>query len=119
MGSWRDWVRNQIKGIEQGVELGQVLLYKTMIKNGMSVNEISKVCSISVESLKQVLNNWQEEKNLFFSYVHNVKEMNILVFYTGKGQWFWTSEKQCIKSGQDIDGCRMAGFRRIRGKGGD
>mgnify|MGYP004474866997 FL=1 len=45
------------QGIEQGVELGQVLLYKTMIKNGMSVNEISKVCSISVESLKQVLNN--------------------------------------------------------------
>ena len=43
------------RGIEQGVELGQVLLYKTMIKNGMSVNEISKVCSISVESLKQVL----------------------------------------------------------------
>ena len=43
------------QGIEQGVELGQVLLYKTMIKNGMSVNEISKVCSISVESLKQVL----------------------------------------------------------------
>ena len=33
------------QGIEQGVELGQVLLYKTMIKNGMSVNEISKVCS--------------------------------------------------------------------------
>ena len=46
-----------VQGIEQGVELGQVLLYKTMIKNGMSVNEISKVCSISVESLKQVLNN--------------------------------------------------------------
>ena len=45
------------QGIEQGVELGQVLLYKTMIKNGMSVNEISKVCSISVENLKQVLNN--------------------------------------------------------------
>ena len=45
------------RGIEQGAELGQVLLYKTMIKNGMSVNEISKVCSISVESLKQVLNN--------------------------------------------------------------
>ena len=45
------------QGIEQGVELGQVLLYKTMIKNGMSVNEISKVCSISVESLKRVLNN--------------------------------------------------------------
>ena len=43
------------RGIEQGVELGQVLLYKTMIKNGMSVNEISKVCSISVESLKQVV----------------------------------------------------------------
>ena len=40
------------QGIEQDVELGQVLLYKTMIKNGMSVNEISKVCSISVESLK-------------------------------------------------------------------
>ena len=45
------------QGIEQGVELGQVLLYKTMIKNGMSVNEISKVCSISVESLKRVLSN--------------------------------------------------------------
>ncbi|WP_443668043.1 hypothetical protein [Holdemanella porci] len=28
-----------------------------MLKNGMSVNEISKVCSISVESLKRVLNN--------------------------------------------------------------
>ena len=45
------------QGIEQGVELGQVLLYKTMIKNGMSVNEISKVCSISVESLKRVLSD--------------------------------------------------------------
>ena len=45
------------RSIEQGVELGQVLLYKTMIKNGMSVNEISKVCSISVESLKQVLSD--------------------------------------------------------------
>ncbi len=45
------------RGIEQGVKLGQVLLYKTMIKNGMSVNEISKVCSISVESLKQVLSD--------------------------------------------------------------
>ena len=45
------------RGIEQGVELGQVLLYKTMIKNGMSVNEISKVCSISVESLKRVLSD--------------------------------------------------------------
>ena len=45
------------QGIEQGVELGQVLLYKTMIKNGMSVNEISKVCSISVESLKRALSN--------------------------------------------------------------
>ena len=45
------------QGIEQGVELGQVLLYKTMIKNGMSVNEISKVCSISVENLKRVLSN--------------------------------------------------------------
>ena len=45
------------RGIEQGVELGQVLLYKTMIKNGMSVNEISKVCSISVESLKRALSN--------------------------------------------------------------
>ena len=44
------------QGIEQGVELGQVLLYKTMIKNGMSVNEISKVCSISVENLKRALN---------------------------------------------------------------
>ena len=43
--------------IEQGVELGQVLLYKTMIRNGMSVNEISKVCSISVENLKRVLSN--------------------------------------------------------------
>ena len=45
------------QGIEQGVELGQVLLYKTMIKNGMSVNEISKVCSISIESLKRVLSD--------------------------------------------------------------
>ena len=45
------------QGIEQGVELGQVLLYKTMIKNEMSVNEISKVCSISVESLKRVLSD--------------------------------------------------------------
>ena len=45
------------QGIEQGVELGQVLLYKTMIKNGMSVNEISKVCSISVEILKRALSN--------------------------------------------------------------
>ena len=45
------------QGIEQGVELGQVLLYKTMLKNGMSVNEISKVWSISVESLKRVLIN--------------------------------------------------------------
>ena len=45
------------QGIEQGVELGQVLLYKTMVKNGMSVNEISKVCSISVESLKRVLSD--------------------------------------------------------------
>ena len=45
------------QGIEQGVELGQVLLYKTMIKNGMSVNEISKVCSTSVESLKRVLSD--------------------------------------------------------------
>ena len=45
------------QGIEQGVELGQVLLYKTMIMNGMSVNEISKVCSISVESLKRVLSD--------------------------------------------------------------
>ena len=45
------------QGIEQGVELGQVLLYKTMIKNGMSVNEIFKVCSISVESLKRVLSD--------------------------------------------------------------
>ena len=44
------------RGIEQGVELGQVLLYKTMIKDGMSVNEISKVCSISVENLKRALN---------------------------------------------------------------
>ena len=43
--------------IEQGVELGQVLLYKTMLRNGMSVNEISKVCSISVENLKRVLSN--------------------------------------------------------------
>ena len=42
------------QGIEQGVELGQVLLYKTMLKNGMSVNEISKVCSISVESLMSI-----------------------------------------------------------------
>ena len=45
------------QGIEQGVELGQVLLYKTMLKNGMSVNEISKVCSISVENLKRVLSD--------------------------------------------------------------
>ena len=45
------------QGIEQGVELGQVLLYKTMLRNGMSVNEISKVCSISVENLKRVLSN--------------------------------------------------------------
>ena len=45
------------QGIEQGVELGQVLLYKTMLKNGMSINEISKVCSISVENLKRVLSN--------------------------------------------------------------
>ena len=45
------------KGIEQGVELGQILLYKTMLKNGMSVNEISKVCSIFVENLKRALNN--------------------------------------------------------------
>ena len=45
------------QGIEQGVELGQVLLYKTMLKNGMSVNEISKVCSISVENLNRVLSN--------------------------------------------------------------
>ena len=53
----KEWKAEGIKkgikqGIEQDVELGQVLLYKTMIKNGMSVNEISKVCSISVESLK-------------------------------------------------------------------
>ena len=54
----KEWEAEGIKkGIEQGVELGQVLLYKTMIKNGMSVNEISKVCSISVENLKQVLSN--------------------------------------------------------------
>ena len=54
----KKWEAEGIKqGIEQGVELGQVLLYKTMIKNGMSVNEISKVCSISVESLKQVLSD--------------------------------------------------------------
>ena len=45
------------QGLEQGVELGQVLLYKTMLRNGMSVNEISKVCSISVENLKRVLSN--------------------------------------------------------------
>ena len=45
------------QGIEQGVELGQVLLYKTMLRNGMSVNEISKVCSISVENLNRVLSN--------------------------------------------------------------
>ena len=45
------------QGIEHGVELGQVLLYKTIIRNGMSVNEISKVCSISVENLKRVLSN--------------------------------------------------------------
>ena len=54
----KEWEAEGIKqGIEQGVELGQVLLYKTMIKNGMSVNEISKVCSISVESLKRVLSD--------------------------------------------------------------
>ena len=58
----KEWKAEGIKkgieqGIEQGVELGQVLLYKTMIKNGMSVNEISKVCSISVESLKRVLSD--------------------------------------------------------------
>ena len=57
----KEWKAEGIKkgikqGIEQGVELGQVLLYKTMIKNGMSVNEISKVCSISVENLKRALN---------------------------------------------------------------
>ena len=45
------------QGIEQGVELGQVLLYKTMLKNGMSENEISKACSISVENQKRVLTN--------------------------------------------------------------
>ena len=28
-------------------------------------------------------------------------------------------EKQSIKSRQDIDGCRMVGFKGIRGKGGD
>ncbi len=28
-------------------------------------------------------------------------------------------EMHCVKSRQDIDGCRMVGFRRIRGKGGD
>ncbi len=58
----KEWEAEGIKkgikqGIEQGVELGQVLLYKTMIKNGMSVNEISKVCSTSVESLKRVLSD--------------------------------------------------------------
>ena len=54
----KEWKAEGIEqGIEQGVELGQVLLYKTMLKNGMSVNEISKVCSISVESLKQVLSD--------------------------------------------------------------
>ena len=54
----KEWEIEGIKkGIEQGVELGQVLLYKTMIRNGMSVNEISKVCSISVENLKRVLSN--------------------------------------------------------------
>ena len=54
----KEWEAEGIEqGIEQGVELGQVLLYKTMIKNGMSVNEISKVCSISVESLKRVLSD--------------------------------------------------------------
>ena len=55
----KEWEAEGIEqGIEQGVELGQVLLYKTMLKNGMSVNEISKVCSISVESLKRVLSDW-------------------------------------------------------------
>ena len=54
----KEWKAEGIEqGIEQGVELGQVLLYKTMLKNGMSVNEISKVCSISVENLKRVLSN--------------------------------------------------------------
>ena len=58
----KEWEAEGIKkgieqGIEQGVELGQVLLYKTMIRNGMGVNEISKVCSISVENLKRVLSN--------------------------------------------------------------
>ena len=58
----KEWEAEGIKkgieqGIEQGVELGQVLLYKTMLRNGMSVNEISKVCSISVENLKRVLSN--------------------------------------------------------------
>ena len=63
---YKEWETEGIKkgieqgleqGIEQGVELGQVLLYKTMLRNGMSVNEISKVCSISVENLKRVLSN--------------------------------------------------------------
>ena len=54
----KEWEAKGIEqGIEQGVELGQVLLYKTMLKNGMSVNEISKACSISVENLKRVLTN--------------------------------------------------------------
>ena len=54
----KEWEAEGIEqGIEQGVELGQVLLYKTMLKNGMSVNEISKACSISVENLKRVLTN--------------------------------------------------------------
>ena len=54
----KEWIAEGIEqGIEQGVELGQVLLYKTMLKNGMSVNEISKVCSISVENLKRVLSD--------------------------------------------------------------
>ena len=54
----KEWEAKGIEqGIEQGVELGQVLLYKTMLKTGMSVNEISKACSISVENLKRVLTN--------------------------------------------------------------
>ena len=39
--------------------------------------------------------------------------------YTRKEQRFWTCEEHRVKSRQDIDGCRMVGFRGIRGKGGD
>ena len=35
----------------------EFVAYERMLKNGMSVNEISKVCSISVENLNRVLSN--------------------------------------------------------------